>query len=331
MPSIVPLLTMLSLDVTRAMVALGFGLNFDTDAAAAGKPRFTSLPAYAPLAIVGCTGASVPIVITTAYPHGVSNRGVGGLSCIITGATGNTAANNVSADSTDRTVGLPQGVIAVATGPTTLALYGQDQNQSSPTYGSATPVPLVGNGTWTGGGTVTPALTDGSILIGRENTRENSAPPRIVAVPTGAEWGPKSNALVNPRIRNAERLEQIQQRSVRTRINAIEFDVWGAATPPNPAGDFTACEVIADALEDSAWLIYGQPHEPTRGRWADQKERETQFIKSGHLFIMTMTLRTPVLDNAFAFVPAGTTFSTTVQSATPEVAATFAGPVVNPS
>lgn len=332
MPSILPLVAMLSLDVTRNLVAAGYGLGYDTDAAAAsssGVGRFAS--GFAPLVITGCTGSGVPVVVTTAYPHGVSSRGVGGMSCIIAGVTGNTAANNVSTDSTDRTVGLPQGVLAVPTGATTLALYAQDQDQTSPTYGSATPVPIIGNGAWAGGGTITPALTDGSILIGRENTREHGAPPRIVAVPADCEWGPKSNALVNPRIRNAERREQIQQRSVRTRVNAIEFHIWNASNPPDPARDFSACEVIADALEDSAWLLYGQPHEPTKGRWDDQKEREAQFIKSGHLLTLRMTLRTPVLDNAFAFVPAGTTFSTVVQSPTPEIAATFTGPVINPS
>lgn len=336
MPSIVPLIALLSLDVTRVLVSLGFGLGFDTDAAAltaSGASRFTAtvqpstgLP-YPALPIIAASNTT-PIVVTTAYPHGVSARGVGGMSCIIAGVLGNLAANNLDVDPRSRTVGLPAGIVAVPTGPTTLALYGQDMNAASSTYSAL--VPIAGSGVYAGGGTIVPALTDGSILIGSENAKEHSAAPRIVAIPIGAKWGPKSNALVTG-ARNAERQAQIHQRSVKTRINVIEFHCWGESTPPDPAKNFTMAEALADALEDSAALLYGQPHDISDAVWNDQKARATCFVKSGHLFTFTMTLRTPVLDNPLPFVPSGASFSTVVQSPTPEIAATFSGPTITPS
>lgn len=330
MSSLVFLAAVLSLDVTRQLVAAGYGLGYDTDAAAAsadGTGRFTNVirptlgTPYPPLAITGCTGNGVPIVITTQYPHGVSNRGIGGLSCIISGVTGNTAANNLATDPNSRTVGLNEGVLAVPLTPTTLALYGQDQDPASATVGQL--IPLVGNGAYTGGGTVVPALTDGSILIGRENVREQSAPPRIVMVPKGiAGWGVVPGAFPNAN-RTGERHAQRQQRRTRTKSITFDVHVWGSRNVPDAAYDFDICNAIQDAIVDSAWLLQATQEDPGPGVWDDQKERETQFIKAGHLLTFPMTFVVPVLDNLLPFIPSGSAFSVTVQTTTPEIGAQF--------
>lgn len=329
--SLVLIATVLSLDVTRQLVAAGLGLGYDTDTAAANTPsgvgRFTNLvrpttsTPYPPLAITGCTGSGVPIVITTAYPHGVSARGIGGLACIVSGVTGNTAANNVATDPNDRTVGLNQGVLAVPTGPTTLALYGQDQDPASATVGQ--PIPLIGNGAWTGGGTVTPALTDGQILLGLENVREQSAPPRIVMVPrTVSGWGVTSAGIPNGN-RTAERLAERSQRRTRTKSLGFDVHIWAQRQPPDAAYDFDICNTAQDRIVDSAYLLFGQQEDPGPGVWDDQKARDTQFIKAGHLLTFSWNLVVPVTDNALSYVPPGTTLESVIQTSTPEVGATI--------
>lgn len=331
---------LLSIDVTRALVAAGYGLGYDIDAAAAtslGVGRFTAttspttgLP-YPPLAITGATNAT-PVVITTAHPHGASTRGVGGLSCVISGVLGNTAANNIDTDPLSRTCGLPAGVLAVPLSATTLALYGQDMTASSPTYGAL--IPIAGSGAYTGGGTLTPALTDGSILVGRENTREHSAPPRIVVVPRTIRSQGRIASLASG-TRNADRQRMIRQRSIGTDAEAFDVHAWGQAFPPDPAVDFEIARALRHAVRTSLHLLGCGSLETGDGVWDDQKERETQHIKAGHLLTFAITLRVPVLDNPIGgdpllgdpanrgnpFVPSPTTIEATVQSPTPEVGA----------
>lgn len=323
---LVGLVAILSLDVTRGLVAAGYGLGYDTDTAtAAGAAgRFTATPSpttgllYPPLAITGATNTT-PIVITTAYPHGVSSRGIGGLSCILSGITGNFAANNIDTDPRSRTVGLPAGVLAVPTGPTTLALYGQD-----PLYGNL--VPIASSGAYTGGGVLVPALTDGSILLGRENTREHSAAPRIVLVPRGIKSeGKRGSIPTGARLR--DRRAQIQQRSIGTDVFTIDVHAWGQATPPDPAVDFTITHALREAVRVSLHLLSCGASSTGDGLWDDEKERATQHIKAGHLLTFAITLQVPVVDDpilgGFPFIPDATTVETTVQSPTPEIAAVF--------
>jgi hypothetical protein len=328
MPSLVFLATVLSLDVTRILVSLGYGLGYDSDAAAsAGSGRFTGATqpstgnAYTALAITGCTGNGVPVIVTTQYPHNVSSRGIGGLACIVSGITGNTAANAISTAPQDRTVGLNQGVLAVpvAGQPNQLALYAQDQGIAA----TGRLFPIIGNGAWTGGGTITPALTDGQILLGRDNVSEHSAPPRIVIVPRGIDRGPRIASTTN-RARVAEQITERSQRLTGTDIHILDVHCWGQRLPiPDPAYDFDVVMALESAVKDSAYLLFGQSSEMRSGTWDDEKERATQMIKSGHLFTFGMTIHVPVLDNALGFVPGGTVVQSVVQSPTPQTAATI--------
>ncbi len=328
--SLVSVATLLSLDVTRILVTVfGLGLGYDTDAAAAdtsaGLGRFTLTPnqstglPYPPLAIVGATNAT-PVVVTTAYPHGASLRGIGGMSCVVSGVLGNTAANNIATDPKDRTVGLNQGVLAVPTGPTTLALYGQDATGRL--------VPIAGSGTYTGGGILVPALTDGSILIGLENVREHSAPPRLVLVPRSIASAPRRGSMPNFSVpRNTERQSQIRERSIGTDIHSIDVHAWGQASPPDAAKDFDATLLLRNAVRDALHLLACGTSDTSVGTWDDAKERETQHVKAGHLLTFGIALQVPVLDNpqagGLAFVPSGASMQSTVQTTTPEVGATI--------
>src|SRR4051812_41137514 len=104
MPGIVPLISNLSLDVTRGLVRASMGLGFD------GR-RFTNTPtpaggpAPSALTITGATNAT-PIVITTAQPHTIpyasgTNALEMQLHAVISGVLGNTAANNIDDTPTD--------------------------------------------------------------------------------------------------------------------------------------------------------------------------------------------------------------------------------------
>lgn len=323
--SILSLIATLSLDVARNLCNQGLGLGFDTDVAAStssGSSRFTATPApvgsttatpglpYPPLAIVACTGIAVsPIVITTAYPHGISTRGVGGMSCVIVGITGNLAANNIDADPRSRTIGLPAGIIAVPTGPTTLALYGQD-------FVSGAIVPIAGSGAYTGGGSIAPALTDGSILIGRDTARENTAPPRIVIIPRKGRYSSRSGSI--PFARAEEERRQISQRAIRTEREVWDVMCWGQATPPDPARDYDATKALAHAVIDSAHLLFGATNTDEEGVWLDEKERATQQIKAGHAYTFGLVVAVPVLDNALPYAPSGTVIIPTTRTQTPD-------------
>jgi hypothetical protein len=329
-------IAIVSIVTTRALVSLGLGLGYDPAPIAAGAAfgRFTSTGSPAPLAITAASNTT-PIVITTAYPHGVSARteACGGLSCVISGVLGNTAANNVATDPNDREVGLPQGVLAVPLSASTLALYGQDQGPASPTVGSL--VPLVGNGAYAGGGTIVPAFTDGSILIGRPTTREHSAPPRLCFVPLGVASSQRRSSSPNPATRNGERRALIRERSIGTDTWTFTAHAWGEATPPDQARDFVLAATIREALRAALHDLACGTADEGGGAWDDQREREVQQIKAGHLLSFAMSIAVPVTDNpsvgGLPFVPDGTYADVTVQSTTPEIAETFEVGPINPA
>jgi hypothetical protein len=313
-----PAIILLSLDVTRGLVVLGYGLGYDTDAAEQGVyGRFTRALApsgsatatpgspYPSLRIVDCTGHGVsPIVITTEYPHGVSGRvqGCGGMSCIIDGVLGNTAANNIDANPKSETCGLPAGTLAVPLSTTTLALYGQD-----PTYGNL--VALTGNGAYTSGGTITPALGDGSILIGRDTAKEQSSPPRIVLIPRAVQSIPREASMPAAN-RNIERRAEIQQRSVGSDVWAFDVHAWGQSQPPDAANDFIAASALRDCIRYSLNALACGTSSTDAGVWDDEKALALTNIKAGHLLSFGITIKTPVLRNMIVgglpFVPSGT-------------------------
>ncbi len=314
MAGLVDIVALISLDVTRALVAAGLGLGFDGSRYVAGA---------APLAIVAASNTT-PIVITTAQPHLVASlpasgvlgsNGLGGMSCIVSGVIGNLAANNVSTDANDLTIGTSQGVLAVPMGDATLALYGQD-----PTTGAL--VPLAGSGAYTGGGAIVPALVEGGILLGREHVSANAAPPRIVMVPVSSTFGARSLSVAGSH-RAADIREQKARRAVRTDKTTFEARVWGQAATPNTAADFDVTRAMYHWLIDSVHALMAGAYEVTAGTWADQAPTATQRLKAGHEFVFGLTISTPVNDAPRPFAT-GITVQATGQmqldGGTPELA-----------
>lgn len=287
MPGIVPLVALISLDVTRGLVGAGYGLGFDGTRYVAGA---------APIAITAATNAT-PIVITTAQPHGVRSRTntdgspiAGTAHGMVAGVLGNTAANNVDAE------GYAHAVVATVVDDTRLALHAVDRT-------TGLIAPLAGNGAYAGGGTFTPALTDLGILLGREHLFEQSAPPRMVCVPIGSKWDSKSVSHGAPQFTGEVR-SQNQRRSVRTEQVVLEFHTWGQANPPDPALDFDATQVLYHQLALSIQLLLAGRHEFLGdGAWADQLPNATQNIRAGHEHVFRVGIGTPILDTLLPYAP----------------------------
>lgn len=281
MPGIVDLVTALSLDITRALVAAGYGL--------------------APLAIVDATNAS-PIVVELATAHGF----VGPAHVVISGVLGNDAANNLDVSPQSFTPGENLAAIALPVDETHVSLYALDQ-----TTGIAGP--LAGSGAYSGGGTMTAALRHARVLLGREHVFEQSAPPRIVFIPARSKFGPKSVAGNRQVGTSPERLRQLQQRAIATEKVVFEVHVWGQSTPPDPGYDFDATQVLYHQVIQSVHLLTAGAYELVDGAWADQVATATQLLKAGHEHVFGIAIATPVMDTAQPFVPAGISAVQTTQ------------------
>jgi hypothetical protein len=277
MPGIVALVDLLSLEVTRALVLAGYGL--DT------------------LAITGATNTT-PIVITTASAHGIDADGA---HVIVSGVLGNTAANNIDASANSPTKGQNLAVVATPISETELEL-----SAVAPLTGIL--APLAGSGAYTSGGTMQAALASpnvpfGKIYLGREHVDENSAAPRIVFVPVRSAFGPRSTANRNVAGNAVERAAQIAARSIGTEKVTFEVHAWGQADPPDPRNDFDATQVLYQQVIQSTHLLCAGIYEASSGAWADQVAGSTQMVKAGHEFVFGLTIETPILDKALPYAP----------------------------
>lgn len=281
MPGIVDLVAAISLDVARGLVAAGYGL--------------------APLAIIDATNTT-PIVIATASAHGY----VKPAHVVISGVLGNAAANNLDGIVQSFTVGQNLAVIATPIDDTHLSL-------SAPDQATGIVAALAGSGAYTSGGTMTPALVDGRILLGREHIAEQSSPPRIVFIPVRSKFGAKSVSGHRQVAPSAERQRQLQQRSIATEKVVFEIHAWGQATPPDPDLDFDATQVLYQQVIQSVHLLTAGAYELVDGAWSDQVATATQLLKAGHEHVFGIAIATPVMDAAQPFVPAGTSAVQTTQ------------------
>ena len=281
MPGIVALVEAISLDVVRGLVFAGYGL--------------------APLVITSATNTT-PIRVTTSTPH----LFVKPAHVVIAGVLGNFAANNIDAAPQSSTLGQSLAVIATPVDATTLSLSALDQ-----TVGTETP--LVGTGIYLGGGTLTSALVDGRVLLGRQHVFEQSAPPRIVMVPVRTKYTSGSASGNRRNVKSAERRREIAQRDIATETLVFEIHTWGQSTPPDPDYDFDATQVLSHQVIQSVHLLTSGVYELVDGAWADQVATATQLMKAGHEHVFGISFETPVLDVAKPFAPVDVApFQTTV-------------------
>jgi hypothetical protein len=311
MPGIVDLFRLLSLDVTRGLVNdQNLGLGFATVGGGAGS-RFTRTGSPAPLAIADASNTT-PIILTTAQPHGIGptrkTTWPNELHAVVSGVLGNTAANVVDANPRSRTKGQHLGVQLIPTGASTLAMY-------APSYTTGLLTAVAGNGAYTGGGTITPALTAGQILVGREHTRfENSpagAPPFMAVVPVGNEFvAPGDRRVGHGAVGiTAEARDELKYRAIGQDKLIVEVHSWGAANPADPLQDFDVVQRLYQQFLQSMHLLGVGSFIDRAGVFSDQAPKETQLVKLGHYHVATLAISTPLLEFGMPFVPTPITIS----------------------
>lgn len=306
MPGLNDLVRLISLDVTRGLVQQGLGLGFD------GK-RYTRTGSPATLGITNASNTA-PIVLTCDRPHAIPPTRADGraneLHAVVQGVLGNTAANAVDETTgrgRSRTVGLNRGVQLVPVNATQFEMY-------VPGYSTGLLEPLVGNGGYAGGGTITPGLTRGKIFLGSEHARfEQTAPPELVVVPVGNEFADGSRRLAHGAVNfTGGNKAQIERRTIGIDTVIVQLHAWGAASPPDPEEDFDVTQRLYQQFLQSLHLLGVGSFQPQRGVFEDQQERATQRVKSGHYHVTTYAIMTPVLEFSMPFVETPIAIGTTI-------------------
>jgi len=160
-----------------------------------------------------------------------------------------------------------------------------------------------------------PPLTDGAILLGAQHVKERSSPPRIVAVPSSAGWGP---AVRLPSAGDTtERRTMIAERSLMTEIVHLDFYCWGASVPETRDGDYDATQILYQQVIRSLFNVLGAASDrtwlPTKGAWTDSSLKAAQLITAGRAFTFGVEIRTPVPDQLLPYAPPGTAANNTTQ------------------
>lgn len=135
--------------------------------------------------------------------------------------------------------------------------------------------------------------TDWRILLGSQHLSEQSAPPRIVFVPVGSDFPPRSPADMRQAPQpSAETKLQIALRSIRTDAVTFEVHCWGQAEPPDvEGGDHDATQVLYHTIMQSVQEIASGLWSAKKGSW----DLTTQVNKAGEHFSFELQIHTPVL------------------------------------
>jgi hypothetical protein len=276
MPSISALVQALSLDVTEELVAAGV-INSAWDA----------------ISVVSAT-VTTPIVVTLANPPSINQA----IHVVVDGCTGMTEANGTWI------------LTPTAPGASTYTLttyFSASQNQYVNQIQNS-----VGVNAYTGGGTVTTALTDGRIVLGEQHRSELSSAPRIIfSIPTFVFFGSSTNDRrqgggrtnqVAGQGQTPEQLLEQQARMVGGKRWRFDVTCWGqAAAPaaptfPNPDLDFDSAEFLFDQVARTCFYLLEGNYDFGPGRFIDEQPSKTQMTKAGRKLSVSLTIDTPVLD-----------------------------------
>lgn len=269
---------LLGLELTAALVHAGMRAPWKQGVNQGDPQTYT-------LNVLGASNTT-PIVVTvppnslTVSDATVGVRAGRVMQVVIAGVTGNTAANKLSEKPLRN-----EAWHAVVLSETTFALYDLHN-----TTGAL--VPSVGNGAYTGGGTVSKALRDGRILHGREFVAEESSPPKIVMVPAFVATeapGATGGAATASAFADGEHNRLRESRPIRTSAFTWEVHVWGKEGAP-----FGPTFALAEALERAAQTRAANVWEAGRGDWIDQHPDAPQRTKIGHWYRFTLTLPIPL-------------------------------------
>lgn len=142
-----------------------------------------------------------------------------------------------------------------------------------------------------------PPLVDGAILLGRQFQFENSAPPRIVFVPTKSAFPDKDvyNRSLTGGGYTPEQLLQNKNPSLRSDNITFEVRCWGVSLDQNPEDDFDYTQALYQQVIRSTDLLARGSYAVGTGDWTDSKFTSGQLNRDGREFVFTLTIFTPIL------------------------------------
>lgn len=144
-----------------------------------------------------------------------------------------------------------------------------------------------------------PALTDGKILLGRQHQYEQSAPPRILFIPTVSNFSGKD--VFN----STETSLQRQTRSILTDAITFEIRCWGVSTPADPDTNFDVTQAYYQTIILSIQQLCAGNFSIGRGEWTESKLRNTQLDIYGREFVFSATFGTPILATLLPLASSG--------------------------
>lgn len=144
-----------------------------------------------------------------------------------------------------------------------------------------------------------PALTDGSILLGRQFQFEESAPPRIIFTPASSDFPMKdvynASPSANGRAYTAEQLAQIRNPAFRTDRITFEVRCWGVSPDQDPIDDFDYTQTLYQSVIRVVHELTNGSYEIGKGNWTDATFSAGQIVRDGREFVFSLTLDTPIL------------------------------------
>jgi len=148
-----------------------------------------------------------------------------------------------------------------------------------------------------------PALTDGAILLGGQHLFEQSAPPRIVFVPTRSTFGPRdpSNPAQVSGANLSEQQAQQLQRPIGTELVTFGVHVWGQGATID--FDYDITQALYQQVMISLHNLAEGCYKIGPGEWTSGKPSSTQVGRAGQEFVFGLEIATPVLDALLAYAP----------------------------
>lgn len=296
MPSIDVMPDLLSLDVTAGLVSQDLRAPWKQGTNVGDAATFE-------IDVLDASNTS-PIIITVASGDlGVLDKRIGVvMHIVIRNVTGNTAANKFD-DTNQRN----EAWHAVVTSPTTLALYDLDNS-------TGRLLPSVGNGAYTGRGSISKAFTDARILLGAEYIEELSGAIRVVFVPRRTTYEARNiaGAWNASSLADGEHDRQRKTPSFRTAVEWYEVHIWGFdyfTSEPIERGrkSFGTCKLIEHQIIRSAQSRAATCYELGAGGFKDQDEDSPSRMKLGHDYVFQLGFPTPITREAVLLSPVGTT------------------------
>lgn len=144
----------------------------------------------------------------------------------------------------------------------------------------------------------------GKILLGRQRQFEQAAPNRIIFVPMGSDFTPKS--VANPQSAasiaySAEALRMLAQRAILTEAYNFEVRVWGVGANVDDSFDIT--QAYYQQVIISSHNLMAGCYQVGSGKWTDANVNASQMVVDGREFVFGLKIATPVLGQLLQYAP----------------------------